>query len=273
MFEKFDIPFNTHIVGLYDGTMAQDLAALHPARLVPAMRDGEGVIVFDTLAMAETLAERHSDKGFWPTEPSARALARSVTAEMHSGFGALRGECPMQLLHQWVGFRPSDAVLEELDRLQTLWSLARDRHGAERPWLFGDYSLADVFYAPVAARIAGYALPVGETAQTYVETTLNDPSFRRWRAMGLTRTYDPVPYEMNLPKTDWPGPKPQPAKPVETGPPENTKCPYSGKPVTHYMQSEDRVFGFCNAFCRDKTVHDPEAWPKFVELRNAGEAH
>ena len=102
MFEKFDIPFNTHMVGLYDGTMAQDLAALHPARLVPAMRDSEGVIVFDTLAMAETLAERHPEKGFWPTEPSARALARSVTAEMHSGFGTLRGECPMQLLHQWV---------------------------------------------------------------------------------------------------------------------------------------------------------------------------
>lgn len=269
MLEKFGIPYRSHLVGLYDGTMAADLAELHPARLVPVMRDSEGVVIFDTLAMAETLAERHPEAGFWPADPAARALARSITAEMHSGFGALRGDCPMQLLHQVQGFSPSESVKAELRRLELLWSLARKRHGKKGPWLFGKYSLADVFFAPVAARIAGYGLEVGDITQTYVETTLADLSFRQWRAMGLTKSYNPVPYEMELPKSDWVGPSSKPAKAVEQGPSENTQCPYSGLAVTHFMQTNGRVFGFCNAFCRDKTVADQEAWPKFVALRDA----
>ncbi|WP_095589512.1 glutathione S-transferase [Actibacterium ureilyticum] len=206
MFEKFGLPVNTTLVGLYAGTMAQDLAALAPARFVPVMRTPDGIVVGDTLAMAETLAERHPDAGLWPADPAARALARWLVAEMHSGFGALRGECPMQLLHQYVDFPVSDAVQADLDRLQSLWALARDRHGAGGPWLFGDYSLADVFFAPVAARIAGYGLPVSEAAQVYVAAHLADPAFCAWRADGLTKSYDPVPYAMDLATTDWPGP-------------------------------------------------------------------
>ena len=206
MFEKFNIPFRTHMVGLYDGTMAEDLADLAPARLVPVMRTPEGDVVGDTLAMAETLAERHPDAGLWPADPSARALARWMVAEMHSGFGALRNECPMQLLHQYVGFNVSDGVHADLLRLQHLWSLARQRHGQGGPWLFGDYSLADVFFAPVAARIAGYGLPVETAAQSYVNLHLTDPAFKSWRGTGLEKTYDPVPYALDLATTEWPMP-------------------------------------------------------------------
>ena len=268
MLEKFGLPYRTRMVGLYDGTLAEDLADLAPARLVPAMRDGDGIVVFDTLAMAETLAERHPGAGLWPQAPDARALARSIVAEMHAGFTALRGACPMQLLHQLGGFAPPQAVLDDLDRIETLWALTRSRHGTDGPWLFGRYSLADVFYAPVAARIAGYDLPVGELAGTYVRTTLNDPAFRQWRAMGLTKAYDPVSYETGLPKRNWPGPAPMPARTTEDGPAENATCPYSGKTVSHFLETGGRVFGFCNAFCRDKTVADPEAWPAFVALRD-----
>ncbi len=206
MFEKFDIPFRTRMVGLYDGTMAEDLAELAPARLVPVMRTPDGDAVGDTLAMAETLAERHPDAGLWPAAPSARALARWMVAEMHSGFGALRNECPMQLLHQFVGFEVSHDLGADLQRLQELWSLARQRHGQDGPWLFGAYSLADVFFAPVAARIAGYALPVDAAAQGYVDQHLADPAFRSWRAAGLQKSYDPVPYALDLPTTAWPAP-------------------------------------------------------------------
>lgn len=265
MFEKFGIPVKTHMVGLYGGTMAQDLAALAPARLVPTMRTPEGVVVGETLAMAETLAERHPEAMMWPADPAARATARWLAAEMHAGFGSLRGECPMQLLHQYQ-MAPSAAVQKDLARLTELFTMARARYGTTGPWLFGRYSLADVFYAPVAARIAGYNLPVNPLVQQYVETALADPSFRRWRAMGLTKTYDPVPYSMDLPKAPWPGPAPLPARAVDSGTPENDACPYSGKDVTDLAEIDGRIFGFCNPFCRDKTVADPLAWPKFVAL-------
>lgn len=204
MFEKFGIPFETRMVGLYSGTMAQDLAQLAPARLVPVMTTPDGIVIGETLAMGETLAERHPEAGLWPTDPAARALARWMSSEMHSGFGALRGDCPMQLLHQYKGFSPSDAVRKDLARIDELWSLARSRHGADGPWLFGAYSLADAFFAPVAARIAGYNLPVGEQAQAYVSAHLADPAFRAWREEGLKTSYDPVPYARDLPTDPWP---------------------------------------------------------------------
>jgi len=204
MFEKFDLPFNTHLVGLYDGTMAEDLSDLAPARLVPVMRTPDGVVVGETQAMAEVLAERHPDAGLWPKDPAARAMARWLVAEMHAGFGALRGDCPMQLLHQYQDFTPSDAVRADLARIETLWAMARDRFGGDTPWLFGDYCLADVFYAPVAARIAGYDLPVSDAAQAYVMAHLNDPAFQKWRAEGAEKSYDPVPYAMDLKTRPWP---------------------------------------------------------------------
>lgn len=206
MFQKFNLPVRVHLVGLYAGTMAEDLAPLAPARLVPVMRDADGVVIGDTLAMAETLAERHPEAGLWPVDPAARAFARWIVAEMHSGFGALRGDCPMQLDHQMKGFEPSDAVRADLARIEELWNLARSRFGEDGPWLFGSYSLADVFYAPVAARIAGYDLPVGEAARAYVDHHLADPDFRAWRAEGLKVTYDPFPYDLGLPRADWPDP-------------------------------------------------------------------
>lgn len=269
MFSRFNIPVETHLVGLYSGTMAQDLAPLAPARLVPVMRTPEGTVIGDTFAMAETLAERHPDAGLWPRDPAERAMARWLVAEMHSGFSSLRNECPMQLLTQYQGFDPSSGTKADLQRAQDLWAHAKNTSGGTGPWLFGDYSLADVFYAPLAARIAGYGLTVDKPAAEYVAAHLHDQKFRQWRAMGLTKTYDPVPYALDLANSVWPGPKPKPATPVEATTSVNDACPYSGKPVTHFLEYGGQVYGFCNAFCRDKTVHDPEAWPKFTEMVNA----
>lgn len=265
MFEKFNIPYRTHMLGLYSGTFQQDLSDLAPARLVPVIRTPEGDVVGDTIAIAEVLAERHPDAGLWPKDQSARILARWLVAEMHSGFGALRNECPMQLLHQYDEFVVTPAVQADLDRLQELWAMARDRHGADGPWLFGAYSLADAFYAPIAARIAGFDLPVNDAAAAYVSEHLRDTAFRKWRAMGLTKIYDPIPYAMELPTRDWPQSRLR-ANAIDSGTAENTTCPYSGNPITHLMELDGRIFGFCNAFCRDKTVADPEAWPDFTKI-------
>ena len=268
LYWKFNHSLRTHMVGLSDGTLAEDLAELAPARLVPVMRDQDGIVIGDSLAMAETLAECHPDAGLWPADPAARGLARWMAAEMHSGFSALRNDCPMQLFHQVDGFDPAPSVRSDLERVEELWALARTRHGDSGPWLFGTYSLADVFFAPVAARIAGYGLPVGPLAQRYVDTTLVDTLFRQWRAMGLTKSYDPFPYDMGLPERPWPGPAIVRARAIDDATPENPNCPYSGRPSTHMLETRGRVFGFCNAFCRDKTVADPDAWPAFVALRD-----
>ncbi|GHG88499.1 glutathione S-transferase [Pseudodonghicola xiamenensis] len=206
MLEKFGLPCRLHMVGLYSGTMAQDLADIAPARLVPVLRTPEGTVVGESLAIAETLAERHPDAGLWPADPAQRATARWLAAEMATGFAALRGACPMQLLRVYRGFEPSKAVRSDLARLETLWAHARTLSATTEGWLFGDYSLADVFYTPVAARIIGYDLPVSDAARSYALALLGDPSVRVWRAEGLKVSYDPEPYGCDLPATDWPIP-------------------------------------------------------------------
>ena len=187
MLVKFGLPVRVRMAGLYDGTLAEDLADLAPARLVPVLRTPDGIVVGETMAMAETLAERHPQAGLYPADPQARALCRWMVAEMHAGFSALRGACPMNLGHGWAGFDPAPAVRDDLARLEALWALARARHGADGPWLFGAYTLADAFFAPVATRIASYGLPVGSAAREYVDLHLADaPTCRAgWRAMGL----------------------------------------------------------------------------------------
>ena len=111
MFEKFGLPYNVNTVGLYSGTIQADLAQLHPARTVPVMQTAVGHVVTDSMAMAETLVEENPNVNLYPCDPAARALARSITAEMHSGFAALRSACPMILAHCYAGFEVSDAVL------------------------------------------------------------------------------------------------------------------------------------------------------------------
>ncbi len=94
---------------------------------------------------------------------------------------------------------------------------------------------------------------------------LNDLSFRRWRALGLTISYDPVPYIDERPLADWPGPAPCKAVPCD-GPSINASCPYSGDPVTDFLKLDGQIWGFCNPTCRDKTVNDPKAWPEFMAM-------
>ncbi|APZ51935.1 glutathione S-transferase family protein [Salipiger abyssi] len=266
LLERFGLPFSVRRITFLDGPVAEQLTEIAPARTVPSLVTGEGAVIWDSLALAEELASRHPDAGHWPADPSARAMARSMTAEMHSSFMALREQCPMNLQAAYQGVEPSEGTRVDLARIEALWTRAREAYGSAGPWLFGAYSAADAFYAPVAARIAGYGLPVGALAGAYVAAHLADPAFRRWRAMGIALGEHLPWYDRDHPRTDWPGPAPRMAHALESGTPENETCPYSGTPATHLMEMEGRVFGFCNAFCRDKTVADPTAWPAFAAL-------
>lgn len=205
--EKFGVPATLCTVDFNDPRgVAEQMARARPARTVPTLVTADGAVIWDSLAMAEELATRYPQAGHWPPEPHRRAVARSLAAEMHSGFMALRGECPMNLRTAYAASSPTDAVLADVTRLEDLWAYARDVCGSDGPWLCGDYCAADAFFAPVAARIAGYSLPVGRAAQDYVDAHLADDAFRRWRAWGLTHG-DTLPwYAKPYPVKDWPGP-------------------------------------------------------------------
>jgi len=269
MLDAFGLPVKTHAARLYTDEVQRLLTGFFPARTVPAMRTPEGTVVSESLAIAEELASRHPEAGIWPADPAARAVARSLASEMHAGFSALRSHCPMNLRVSYTDCAPPDAVLADLARLELLWSWARQETGAQEAWLCGAYSAVDAFFAPVAARIAGYNLPVGAEAAAYVAAHLAHPSFRRWRAMGLADGADQDFYRRDYPRRPWPGPAPLAACAVDQGPSVNAACPYSGKPVTHFLETGGRIYGFCNAFCRDKTVADPEAWQKFMAIHQS----
>lgn len=264
LFDAFGIPVKTHLARLYSDALPDMLRDYFPAKTAPTMRTPEGFVVTETIAIAEELATRHPEAGLWPADPKARAVARVLAAEMHAGFFALRDHCPQNLRVSYRDCVPPPAVLTDLARLETLWTWAREQTGG--PWLAGAYSAADAFYAPVAGRIASYNLPVSPAAMDYVQAHLSHPSFRRWRAMGMVDGADQDFYRRDYPRRDWPGPVPLPARAVEGTDTVNALCPYSGKPVTHALDLGGRRYGFCNAFCRDKTVADPEAWPKFMAL-------
>lgn len=267
LFEHSGIPYQARHARLYSDAFAKMMLDFQPARTVPAVRFPE-VTIADSLTIAEELATRHPEAEIWPKAPLARAIARSLAAEMHSGFLPLRRACGMNLRVSYSEFPVDETVTANLRRLEAIWAYAREACGGEGPWLCGNYSAADAFFAPIAARIAGHGLKINASAQAYVDAHLADPAFRRWRATALVDGDDRLEYFHDNPRCDWPGPAQMPANAIEVGVPENSSCPYSGDPVTHLMELGGRIFGFCSAFCRDKTVADPEVWPEFTKLHS-----
>ncbi|MDV7142212.1 glutathione S-transferase [Tropicimonas sp. TH_r6] len=266
LFEHFNLPVETIWVDFITGSVAEKMAIAPPAKTVPTLRCPDGAVIWESLAIAEELASRHPEAGLWPSDPVARATARSLAAEMHSGFSTLRNDCPMHLQAAYRDVPVSPELDTDLRRLERIWEHARGLQDDASPWLCGSYSAADAFFAPVAARIAGYGLNVSDRARTYVDAHLADPSFRRWRALGHARGPVLPWYERDYPRRDWPGPAPLPARAVESGTAKNTACPFSGRPVTHLAEVQGRVLGFCNAVCRDKVVADPAVWPEVMAL-------
>jgi glutathione S-transferase len=163
------------------------LAKITPAGRVPVLLD-DGFAVWDSLAIVETLAEKFPQAGVWPRDARARARARSVSAEMHSGFGALRRHCPMNVearlpeAGRQVWAAQAD-VRADLQRIDALWCDAL--RGSGGPFLFGEFCAADAFYAPVALRVRTYALPLSAAAQAYADRLLDTEGARRWIAEAL----------------------------------------------------------------------------------------
>jgi glutathione S-transferase len=173
------IPFREELVSLRaDEGKAARLARL-PAGRVPVL-DHDGLLVWDSLAICEYLAERHP--GLWPAGPAARAWARSVSAEMHAGFTALRADMSMDVRARRPQRRRSPAVLADVARVERLWGETRARFGAGGPLLFGGFTIADAFYAPVAFRFRTYGVSPAGAAGEYLAALLALPGMREWDA-------------------------------------------------------------------------------------------
>ena len=180
------IPFEEVPTSLQpDAGKAARLAKL-PAGRVPALEDGD-VKVWDSLAICEYLAESHA--GMWPSDRVARAWARSICAEMHSGFLALRNEMSMDVHSRRPQRRRSPAVLADIERVKGIWTETRERFGKGGPLLFGTFTIADAYYAPVAFRFRTYGVDPGGEAAAYAKAVLALPAVREWEEGGRK---DPV---------------------------------------------------------------------------------
>jgi glutathione S-transferase len=183
-----NIAFDEVFIPLYTGAADKQriLNFTHSGK-VPALIDGD-VTIWDSLAIIEYAAEKFPEARLWPEDRAHRAHARSISAEMHSGFAALRNECGMNL-HRPIGaIALSDEARANIARIEQIWLECRARHGASGPFLFGAFGGADAMFAPVVHRFRTYAIPVAAEAKAYMETMLSLPAFQEWTKAGLAET-------------------------------------------------------------------------------------
>jgi glutathione S-transferase len=178
-FEEVKVRFDSFDA---DSNFRKTLAGITPVSKVPVLVDGD-LVVWDTLAIAEYMAEKYPTHALWPTDTHARARARSICAEMHSGFGQLRSHCPMNIEASLpeVGalvWRDKPGVRSDVARLVEMWSALLQSHGG--PMLFGQFSIADAYFAPVCMRLRTYALPVPDNITAYVQRVCALPGVHAW---------------------------------------------------------------------------------------------
>ena len=178
------VAFDEVLVRLSEPGSRDELLKHSPSGKVPVLKHGAHAI-WDSLAIIEYLAEIRPDAGLWPADPAARAHARSICAEMHSGFRALRARMPMNLRKSLPGKGRGRDVALDIERILAIWTDCRARYGALGPFLFGRFCAADVMYTPVAARFRTYVVELDDVSQAYVDAVLLRPDFVEWHEAAL----------------------------------------------------------------------------------------
>lgn len=177
--------FEEHNILLRQPGTRADILRWSPSGKLPCLIDNE-LAIWDSLAIAEYLAEETPP--MWPLDGVARAIARSVSAEMHSGFQALRNQMPMNLRrHAPLPLHPAE-LDADIRRIDALWTDCRNRFGCHDPYLFGNWSIADMMFAPVCFRFDSYGVQLGHVAQDYLQNVLAHPHMREWRAAAQQET-------------------------------------------------------------------------------------
>ena len=179
------IPFAEHRIPLYGPGSKDQILVYSPAGKVPCLADGD-LRVWDSLSICEYLAEKHP--GLWPQDPAARALARSVSAEMHSGFANLRAKMSMNIRKRYPGLGRTPESMADVARIVSLWSDCRARYGKGGPFLFGAFSIADAMYAPVVLRFRTFEVELPADCRAYSDAVLALPAMQDWIAAAMAET-------------------------------------------------------------------------------------
>ena len=183
-----DIPFTEIVIPLYTGAAdKQRILDVTKSGKVPALVDGD-ITVWDSLAIIEYLAERFPDAQLWPEDRAARAHARSVSAEMHSGFVALRNECGMNIHRPIASKKLSEDAQSNVARVQEIWTDCRARYGGQGPYLFGGFTGADAMFAPVVHRFRTYHIATSAPVRDYMNAMLANAAFAEWTEDALAET-------------------------------------------------------------------------------------
>jgi len=193
--EHAGVPYQEQLVVLDLPESPAELARHSPTRRVPVLRIGD-LSVWDSLAIAETVAERAPGAGLWPAEADTRAIARAVTCEMHSGFATLREHMPMNVRRRAPGVGRKPGVAEDIARVQALWAEARGRFGKGGPFLFGAFGIADAFFAPVVSRFVTYEVEVDAVSRAYMDAVWALPAMKAWCVAAAAETYARPQYEI-----------------------------------------------------------------------------
>jgi glutathione S-transferase len=184
---KAGVEFEERRLPLDTPTFEAEIGALSPSRRVPVLWDGD-LCVWDSMAIGEYANERWAGGRLLPADLGQRARARSLCAEMHAGFPALRSDMPMNCRASGRVVPMSTALEADIQRIIELWSAAREAHGNRGPWLMGGFSLVDAMYAPVAFRFQTYGVTVPDIVRGYMETVFDDVDVREWVAAALAET-------------------------------------------------------------------------------------
>jgi glutathione S-transferase len=195
LMRQLGIAFDEIVIPLDLPTTRAEVLKHSPAGKVPILIDGD-VTVWETIAIMEYLADAHRAP-VWPADGKARAMARSVSAEMHAGFSALRSACPMNLGKKYPQRDRGDAVARDAARFEDIVAQGRGRFGQGGPFLFGAFSGADAMFAPLVTRLDTYSIPIGAPTRAYVDAVLALPSFQEWRMSALKETWIVNPDEVD----------------------------------------------------------------------------
>ena len=194
------IPFREIRIALREAGSRAGILQHSPSGRVPVLRNGP-VVVWDSLAIAEYLNERHPDLRLWPADPAARATARSVSAEMHAGFQALRSSMGMNCRSSFPGVGRTPDTIADIARLTAIWSDCRGCFGGAGAFLFGEFSIADAMFAPVAFRFRTYGVELDAVCQAYCDHVIGLPAMQRWLADALVEPEVVAAFEPNAPPT------------------------------------------------------------------------
>ena len=193
--KKTGAAFEETVIPLGQPDSREQILRFSPSGLVPVLLHGERT-VWETLAIADYLAELFPDARLWPKDPEARAMARAISAEMHAGFAELRRDMPMNIRASYPGAGMTEAVQKDINRIEAIWRDCRKRFGSGGAMLFGSFTIADAMFAPVATRFTTYGVKLGETAEAYVQALAEYPAMGEWTVAAGNEPWINPDYEM-----------------------------------------------------------------------------